>query len=95
MASVYVTIGKAGHLSLNHQPVFSGQVRSEVISSSATSASGGIQANTGDIAQIVCATAVYARAGGTVTPATGIYCPPNVPTFLGMVEGTTINVIDV
>jgi hypothetical protein len=95
MASVYVTIGKAGHLSMTHQPVYTGQVRSEVITSSGTSAAGTLQANTGDIAQIFCATAVYARAGGTVTPAAGIYCPPNVPTYIGMVEGTSINVIDV
>lgn len=95
MASVYVTIGRAGHLSASTQPVFTGQVRSEVITSSGTSAAGSLTANTGDVAQIFCATAVYARAGGTVTPATGIYCPAGVPTYIGMVEGTTINVIDV
>lgn len=95
MASVYVTIGKAGHLSNSTQPVFTGQVRSEVITSSGTSAAGALTANTGDIAQVFCAAAVYARAGGTVTAATGVYCPAGVPTYLGMVEGTAINVIDV
>jgi hypothetical protein len=95
MATVYVTIGKAGHLSEGRQPVWTGQARSEVINSSGTSAAGLLTANTGDVAKIVCATAVYARAGGTVTPATGVYCGPGEAEYIGMVEGQTINVIDV
>lgn len=95
MASVYVTLGKVGQIGNSQSLVFAGQVRSEVITSSATTAAGTLTANQGDIAQIVCATAVYARAGGAVTPATGIYVPANLPVYLGMVEGTTINVIDV
>lgn len=95
MASVYVSIGKVGQSANGQSLVFTGQVRSEVISSSVTSAAGALPANEGDVAQIVCATAVYARTGGTVTPATGVYVPANVPTYLGMVAGTSINVIDV
>lgn len=95
MASVYVTIGKVGQIGNGQNLVFTGQVRSEVITSSGTSAAGALTANEGDVAQIVCATAVYARSGATVTPATGIYCPAGVPTYIGMVAGEALRVIDV
>lgn len=95
MATVYVTIGKAGHLSQGRQPVWTGQVRGEVITSSGTSAAGALTANEGDVAKVVCATAVYARSGGTVTPATGVYCAAGVAEYIGMVAGETISVIDV
>ena len=44
MASVYVTIGKAGAFGANGVPVFSGTMASEVITSSGTSAAGALTA---------------------------------------------------
>lgn len=95
MASVYVTLGRTGNAGSNQALAYYGQVRSEVITSSGTSANGSLAANEGEVAQVFCASAVYVRSGATVTPATGLYVPAGVPTYIGMVAGETLRVIDV
>ena len=91
MATVYVTIGP-----VVTRDVFNGALgRSETITSSGTTAQGSLTANRGEIAQIVCATAVYASCNSTAAAATAVYCPANVPTFIGMTEGAKVSVIDV
>lgn len=96
MASVYITLGQSGQPGpYGSAPVFRGAMRSEVITSSGTSAAGALTAQNSETAQIYCATAVYARAGATVTPATGLYCPPATATYLALEPGQVIHVIDV
>jgi hypothetical protein len=91
MATVYVTLGQ-----VTAYGVFDGDaVRSETITSSGTSASGALTAvSATEYAQIYCATAVYARSGGTATAATSIYCPPDFPTNIRMTAGDAVSVID-
>lgn len=96
MASVYITLGQSGQPGpYGSAPVFRGAVRSEVITSSGTSAAGALTAQNSETAQIFCASAVYARAGATVTPATGLYCPAGIVSYLAPLPGQAINVIDV
>ena len=90
MATAYVTIGPVGAVK-----TFLGTgVKSETVTTSATTASGAIIAKSGDFAQVFCSTAVYARSGGAVTASTGIYCPAGYPTYIEMSEGKTISLID-
>ena len=91
MATAYVTLGPGSAYNVFHGE----SVRSEAVTTSGTAASGALSATDGDIAQIVCATAVYARSGGTVTVATGMYCPANVPVFMRMTPGDAVSLIDV
>lgn len=95
MATVSVCIGKAGQLSFGNQPVFVGQVRRETITSSGTAASGNLVANEGDIAQIVCETAVIASGVGAASASNGLECPAATPTYLGLTAGAVVSVIDV
>lgn len=95
MATVHVSIGKAGALSIGGaMPVFAGAVRSESITSSAAAASGALIAETGDIAQIACDTAVIASCRGAASASNGLYVAAGVPGFLAMAAGDTISVID-
>ena len=92
MATVYVTFAQPDSL-----PILAGSSgRSETITSSGTTASGALTANSGDVVQVFCATTVIARAGATPTAAlaTGIVCPAGVPTFLRVQLYDKIAVID-
>ena len=99
MASVYVTLSDVGKQTENGitQIILSGSLRSEVITSSGTSAAGALTANRRQVAKIVCATAVYATAGDTPTATTsnGTYCAAGIPEYIAMNEGDSIAVIDV
>jgi hypothetical protein len=96
MASVYVSIGKAPASSpYGNSPVFEGPITSEVITSSGTAAAGALTGGAGKVAQIVCASAVYARTNGTATPATGVYVPADIPVYIAIGPGQVVNVIDV
>ena len=91
MATAYVTIG-----AVFARDVFNGEnPRSVTVTTSGVSAATAITAGDGDYAQVFCATAVYARAGATVTPATGIYCPPGTATYIRCVTGQAVALIDV
>jgi hypothetical protein len=90
MATVYLTIGQV----LVHDVFVGGTTASETVTSSGTSAQGLLTANKGDIAQVVCASAVYATTAATATAANGIYCPAGLPTYIAMPEGGKIAVID-
>jgi hypothetical protein len=95
MATVYVSIGHAGAISLQgNMPVFAGLVRAETITSSGTAASGLLEGQTGNIAQIACATAVIASVRGAASATNGLYVPAGVPAYLAMAAGDTISVID-
>jgi hypothetical protein len=94
MATVYVSIGKAGHYSNLHVPVMTGAVRSETITSSGTSAQGSLAAKQGDIAKINCATAIYVQTGATASATAGQYVAANETAWIGMARGERINVID-
>lgn len=95
MATVHVSLGPVGAHSLAMVPVFAGACRSEAITSSGTAASGALRAKTGDIAQIVCASAVIASVKGAASASNGVYVPANVPTYIAMAEGDAVSVIDV
>lgn len=91
MATVYVTLG-----GVVTRDVFDGdQVRSETITSSGASATGALLAADGEIAQVVCASPVYARSGGTAAPANSAYCAVGTPQFIRMTAGDAVSVIDV
>lgn len=90
MATAYVTLGPGSPYSVFHGE----DVRSETVTTSGTSASGGLQATVADIAMIWCATAVYARSGGTVSAANGAYCPAGQAQYIRMTAGDTVSLID-
>ncbi len=90
MATAYVTIGDA--VTRN---VYQGDaVRSETVGTSGVATSGALVALKGEIAQVFCATAVYARSGGTATPATSLFCPGGIPSNIAMTEGDVVSIID-
>lgn len=90
MATAYVTIGP-----VVARNVFNGEsCRSETVTTSGTAASGALAAANGDVAQVFCETAVYARSGNTASAATGVFCPAGIVTYLGMTEGDTVSLID-
>ena len=91
MASVYVSIGTPAP---SGTPVLRGQVRSEIITSSGTAASGALTAGPNDVARIHCATAVYASVSGTASASNGHYVPAGVVVELGLPSGGTVSVID-
>lgn len=91
MATAYVTLGPGSAYNVFHGE----DCRSETVSTSGTAASGALVAAQNDIAQIWCATAVYARSGNTVTPATGVFCPAGLMQFIRMTPGDTVSLIDV
>lgn len=90
MAVAYVTMGPGAAYSVFHGE----NVRSEAVTTSATAASGALLATDVDIAQIWCATAVYARSGNTVTPATGCFCPAATIQYIRMTAGDAVSLID-
>lgn len=99
MATVYVTLGDVGAKTENGiTNVFrSGSLSSETITSSGTTAAGSLVATGRQVAQIVCATAVYATAAAapTATATNGVYVPANMPVYIAMQLGDKIAVIDV
>lgn len=97
MATVYVSIGKAGHHSGpgGKQPVWTGAVQSETITSSGTAAAGNLVATDGDIAKIECETDLYATANGTASASNGVYVKAGVAQYIGLAAGQSISVIDV
>ena len=90
MATAYVTLCDVGlyNVPRGESP------RSETVTTSGTAASGALVANVGQVAMIYCATAVYARSGATVTPATGYYIPAATPTPFFMGAGAVVSLID-
>lgn len=93
MATVYVTLSQA--MGPNGAPVRRGAGRSETITSSGTAASGALQSQTGDIATIFCATAVYASVVGTASASTGHYIPAGIAVDIAFAEsGKSVSVID-
>lgn len=94
MATVYVSIGQAGHLSHGRNPVFTGKVRTETISSSGTNAEGSLEANKGDVAKVQCASAIIVQSGSAASASAGQYLAANEVGWIGMVAGEKINVID-
>lgn len=90
MASVIVTLGQ-----IAVPNVYEGvSCRSETITSSGTAASGALAAAKGDIAQIYCDTAVYARSGATAAASNSVYCQAGVMQYIRMTEGAVVSVID-
>lgn len=90
MATAYVTLGP-----VETRDVFNGKsARSETITTSGTAASGALIATVGDIAQVFCVTAVYARSGSPATGATSVFCPGGVSTFIRMTSGDVVSLID-
>lgn len=94
MATVYVSMGAAGHHSNGIMPILRGQVRLETISSSASNAQGTLVAKPGNIAKINCATAIIVQAGATASATSGQYVAANETAWIGLSEGQRINVID-
>ena len=90
MATAYVTLGDV----VTRDVLRGDTCRSETVATSGTAASGALAATAGQIAMIYCATAVYARSGGTVTAATGVYCPAATATYIATVEGSAMSLID-
>jgi len=97
MATVYVSIGKAGLASAaGAMPVFSGAVSSETIASSGTAAAGSLTASGfGFVAQVYCDTAVYASTDGTASASNGLYVPGGQVAFIAVAPGNSVSVIDV
>lgn len=90
MATAYVTISE-----VVTRDVFRGDAaRSETVTTSGTSASGALVAGANQVAMVFCATAVYARSGGTAAAATSVFCPASVPTYFAMSEGGVVSLID-
>lgn len=101
MASVYVTfctVGTGGDFG-SASAFEGGRVATEVITSSASSARGGIVSTGNQFAQVFCSTAVYAASGpsDTVTcaAANGIYVPANYPVVIKISNGHSVAVVDV
>lgn len=96
MATVYVSLSQAGARGVNgaSQPVYAKPFRSETITSSGTTAAGALIAKQGDVATVVCATAVYANAGAAASATAGKYVPANVPIDIALSPGDTVHVID-
>ena len=90
MATAIITFGSGSPYSVFHGE----SVRSETVTTSGTSASGALTATVADIAMIWCATAVYARSGGTVSAAIAAYCPAGLPQNIRMTEGDVVSLID-
>lgn len=90
MATAYVTFG----LVTPYDVFDAGAARSQTVTTSAVSASTAITAGNEEIAQVFCATGVYARSETTVTTATGVFCPPNIRTFVKCTPGKPLSLID-
>jgi hypothetical protein len=90
MATAYVTIGP-----VVARNVFEGKLsRSETVTTSGVAANGAIVAAAGEVAQVFCATAVYARSGNSASTTNGVFCPGGVPNCIAMTEGDVISLID-
>lgn len=90
MATAYVTLGTV----VTRDVFDGGAARSQTVTTSAASASTALLAGNEDFAQVFCATGVYARSETTVTTATGVFCPPNMPTYIKCTPGKPISLID-
>lgn len=90
MATAYITIGP-----LKVPGVLDAESsRTVTVTTSGTSANSSITAGLNEVAVIWCATAVYARSGGTATAATSVFCPAGLATPIGMTEGDAVALID-
>ena len=90
MATAYVTLAPGSAYNALHGE----DGRSEAVTTSGISASGALVAGVNDIARVFCATAVYARSGGTVSAANGIFCPGGIATHMRMTAGDVVSLID-
>ena len=92
MATVYVTYGIIDSVPL----MMASSGRSELITSSGTSAAGQLLVRSGDTIQIFCATtvAVTAAAAPVATILGGIICPAGGTIYISAKEGDKIAVID-
>lgn len=91
MATAYVTIGATVRPGI----IDGESSRSAAHSTSGTSSTTSITAGREEVALIYCASAVYARSGGTAAASNSVYCPPGVVTAIGMTEGDGVSLIDV
>lgn len=98
MGTAVVTFGKVGARGqYGNIMVYRGaEVRSESITTSATSAQGTLVATAKDIAKIYSSTPVYAKSGSnpTAAAATSVYCPAGIETYIALDVGHKIAVID-
>jgi hypothetical protein len=97
MASVYVTIGSFGARgNFGDHAVISAPFVSEIVTSSSSSAVSTATAPNGgrSVAKVVCATAIYAAPGPTVSATTGIFIPGGVPEYIALQAGQAVAVID-
>ena len=91
MATAYVTIGP-----LKVPGILDGESsRSAVVTTSGTSTLSSITAERNEVAVVWCATAVYARSGGTAAVGNSVFCPAGIATPVGMTEGDAVALIDV
>jgi len=90
MATAYITLGEVVAPGIQNGE----SSRSETVTTSGASASGLLLAGRNQVAVVWCATAVYARSGGTATAATSVFCPATIPTAIGMTEGDAVSLID-
>lgn len=99
MASVYISIGAATARGTGVQvdALNGDETRTEVVTSSDTSAAGSLTANGLSVAVIFCETAVYVNSGAAPTAAlaTGVYVPAGLPTAIAIKDGHKVAAIDV
>ena len=96
MADVFVSVGKAGHLSTGRAQTWTGQVRSEIVQTTGTetAVAGALVANDGDVFKVFCETAVYASAVGDASASNGVFVPASQAEYIGASAGATISVVD-
>ena len=91
MADVYISMGPIGPRGVIS---FTGEVQSEVVTSSGTAADSTATANDGDCAKVYCATSVWVSANGTATAANSVFVPGGTFEWVQCYEGQPISVID-
>lgn len=96
MADVHITFADAGHRAQNQviMDVLAGSFRSEVVTSSGSSATSTLSANDQQIARVFCATDIYVTLGNTASQATGAHVAGGIPEFFGLSDGQSVSVID-
>lgn len=97
MATVYVTMGRAGAYSAaSEMPVYQRDARSETITSSGTSAQGTLKAGQNETVAIVCDTSIYVTIGAdpTATATNGRFVPGGRVTDIKCGVNDIVAVID-
>jgi len=99
MADVYVTMGAVGALGAKGASVavFAGKnLRTEIITSGASTAAGSLVARMHQVAKVHCETPIYANAGAspTVSATTGVYIAAGETEYIALDAGESIAVID-